>query len=127
MTLRNEFCLMVALTMGVAAVDSGRAQEALAAAQDFDGTYAVYITTRQGDCDKSYLWTISVSGGRVSSTGETAMEASGRVHAGKVDLAFERLGQVARATGKLTKGVGSGTWTSPTMGCNGYWRAKRQG
>jgi hypothetical protein len=117
-----------AVLMGAASINVANAQEALAAAQNPDGIYAVYITTRQGDCDKAYHWMISVSGGRVTSAGDTPMEASGRVNGGgAVDLAFQRMGQVATVTGRLAKGYGSGTWSSSTMGCTGSWRALRQG
>jgi hypothetical protein len=42
-------------------------------------------------------------------------------------LAFQRFGQVATVTGRLMRGSGSGTWSSPTMQCAGSWRALRQG
>jgi hypothetical protein len=71
---------------------------------------------------------IAVSGGRVSSAGDTPMEASGEIsQRGIVDLAFQRFGQVATVIGKLAMGSGSGTWSSPTMQCAGFWRATRQG
>ncbi|MCI0600489.1 MAG: hypothetical protein L0Y60_13375 [Beijerinckiaceae bacterium] len=93
-----------------------------------DGIYAVYVTTRAGDCDKLYDWTILVSGGRVSSAGDTPMEASGQINPrGLVNLQFERLGQVANVTGRVAMGAGSGTWTSPTMNCSGSWRATKRG
>jgi hypothetical protein len=111
--------------MGGATINAANAQSA--AAQDADGTYAVYIVTRHGDCDKSYHWTISVSGGRVSSAGDTPMQASGHINHGVVNLAFERMGQVATVTGRLASGSGSGTWSSPTLQCAGSWRAARQG
>ena len=56
------------------------------------------------------------------------MEASGQIsQRGIVDLAFQRLGQIATVTGKLMSGHGSGTWSSSTMQCGGSWRALRQG
>ncbi len=104
------------------------AQGGLAARQNHDGIYAVDIVTRQGSCDRGYRWLIAVSGGRVSSAGDTLMEASGQIsRSGIVHLAFQRLGQVATVTGKLTRGTGSGTWSSPTMQCAGSWRATRRG
>ncbi len=93
-----------------------------------DGIYAVDIVTRQGSCDRDYRWLIAVSSGRVSSAGDTLMEASGQIsRSGIVHLAFQRFGQVATITGKLAMGSGSGTWSSPTMQCAGSWRATRQG
>lgn len=116
-----------AVLMGTASINLAKAETTLAGALNSDGIYAVDITTRQGDCDKNYHWTISISGGRVSSTGGTPMEASGQVNnAGGVKLAFQRLGQIATVTGRLIKGLGTGTWSSPTMQCAGSWRAVRQ-
>jgi L-ascorbate metabolism protein UlaG (beta-lactamase superfamily) len=119
--------LFAAAFMGAAFVNAANAQDTVAASQNPDGIYTVFITTRQGDCDKAYHWMISVSGGRVTSAGDTPMEASGHINGGAVDLAFQRMGQVATVTGRLAKGYGSGTWMSSTMGCKGSWRALRQG
>ena len=47
--------------------------------QNHDGIYAVDVVTRQGSCDRDYRWMIAVSGGRVSSPGDTPMEASGQI------------------------------------------------
>jgi hypothetical protein len=114
--------------MGAAAASAAHAQGGVATRQNHDGIYAVDIVTRQGSCDRDYHWMIAVSGGRVSSAGDTLMEASGKIsRRGIVALAFERFGQIATVTGKLAKGAGSGTWSSPTMLCAGSWRATRQG
>ena len=56
-----------AVLMGAASITAANAQVDLISTQNPDGIYAVYITTQHGDCDKSYQWKISVSGGRVSS------------------------------------------------------------
>jgi len=120
-----------AVLMGAASITAANAQNArveLTSMQNPDGVYAVYITTQHGDCDKSYQWKISVSGGRVSSAGDTPMEASGQINQrGVVALAFQRMGQIATVTGRVAKGHGSGTWSSSTMQCGGSWRAMRQG
>jgi hypothetical protein len=128
MTPAGCFRLFAAVLMGAASINWANAQVAFAATQNPDGIYVVDITTQQGDCDKSYRWKISVSGGRISSAGDTPMEASGQINGGgTVDLAFQRMGQVAMVTGRLVRGSGSGTWSSSTMGCTGSWRALRQG
>ncbi|MGH6801287.1 MAG: hypothetical protein ACRECZ_07730 [Methylocella sp.] len=112
----------------ICVASAAHAQGGIATRQNHDGIYAVDIVTRRGDCDKAYHWLIAVSGGRVSSPGDTLMEASGKIsRRGIVNLAFERFDQVATATGKLAKGTGSGTWSSTTMQCAGSWRANRQG
>jgi hypothetical protein len=117
-----------AMLMGAAVISAAHAQGGGAMRQNHDGIYAVDITTRQGRCDRDYHWLIAVSGGRVSSAGDALMEASGRIsRRGIVALAFERFGEIATVTGKLAKGKGSGTWSSPTMQCAGSWRATRRG
>ena len=128
MTPAGNSRLFAAVLMGAASATAANAEVALAATQNPDGIYAVDITTGQGDCDKTYRWMISVSGGRVSSAGDSPMQASGKINGGgTVDLAFQRFGQVATVTGRLMRGSGSGTWSSPTMQCAGSWRALRQG
>jgi hypothetical protein len=119
---------LAAVLMGAASIGAAHAQGGFAIRQNHDGIYTVDIVTRQGSCDRDYHWMIAVSGGRVSSAGDTLMEASGKIsRRGIVDLAFQRFGQVATVTGKLAMGSGSGTWSSTTMQCAGSWRANRQG
>jgi len=118
----------LAVLMGVAAISAAHAQGGFAVRLNHDGIYAINIVTQQGSCNRDYHWMIAVSGGRVSSAGDTPMEASGQINQrGIVDLAFQRFGQVATVTGTLAMGSGSGTWSSKTMQCAGSWRATRQG
>jgi hypothetical protein len=122
--------LFAAALISAASIHAANARSKVASAMKYnhDGIYAVHIVTRQGSCDRDYHWLIAVSGGRVSSAGDTLMEASGTIsRSGGVHLAFQRSGQVATVTGKLEMGAGSGTWSSPTMQCAGSWRATRQG
>jgi hypothetical protein len=120
--------LFAAILTGAASINAAYAQVASAATRNPDGIYAVDIATRQGECDKAYHWTISVSGGHVNSVGATPMAASGQISgSGTVDLAFRRFGHVAKVTGRFASGSGWGTWSSSTMHCAGSWRAVRQG
>ena len=122
--------LFAAALISAASIHAANARSKVAPAMKYnqDGIYAVNIVTRQGSCDRDYRWLIAVSGGRVSSAGDTLMEASGKIsRRGIVALAFHRFGQVATVTGKLAMGAGSGTWSSTTMQCAGSWRATRQG
>jgi hypothetical protein len=122
-----KYSSLAAMFMGAVAISAAQAHGGGAMRQNHDGIYAVDITTRQGNCDRGYHWLIAVSGGRVSSAEGALMEASGKIsRRGIVAVAFERFGQVARARGKLGRGAGSGTWSSPTMQCAGSWRATRQ-
>jgi hypothetical protein len=117
-----------AVLMGAAAISAAQAQDGVAMRLNYDGIYAVNIVTQQGSCNRDYHWMIAVSGGRVSSAGDTPMAASGQINQrGIVDLAFQRFGQVAKVIGKLAMGSGSGTWSSKTMQCAGSWRATREG
>jgi hypothetical protein len=119
---------LAAMLMGAAAISAANAQDGVAMRLNHDGIYAVNIVTRQGSCSRDYHWMIAVSGGRVSSAGDTPMAASGQINQrGIVELAFQRFGQVATVTGTLAMGSGSGTWSSKTMQCAGSWRATRQG
>jgi len=112
----------------ICVANAAHAQGGFATRQNNDGIYAVDVVTRQGSCDRDYRWMIVVSGGRVSSAGDTPMEASGQIsRRGSVHLAFERFGQIAKVTGKLARGAGSGTWSSTTRQCAGTWRATRRG
>jgi hypothetical protein len=122
-------CLsLAALLTGAVAVSAAHAEGGFAVRLNHDGVYAVDITTQQGTCDRDYHWMISVSGGRISSAGNTPMVASGEINRrGIVHLAFERFGQIAKVTGKLARGEGSGTWSSTTMQCAGTWRATERG
>jgi hypothetical protein len=105
----------------------GQSNQRLTRPASHDGIYAVQIVTEKGTCDRSYLWTIAISGGRVSATGSTPMEASGQVNPqGNVSLAFRGFNAVAHVVGKMNGKRGSGTWSSPTMACAGTWRALRQ-
>jgi hypothetical protein len=128
MTPAGYSSLFAVALIGAAAASAAHAQGGFATRQTHDGIYAVNIVTQQGSCDRNYRWMIAVSGGRVSSAWDAPMEASGQIsRRGIVRLAFQRFGQVATVTGKLARGSGSGTWSSPTMLCAGLWRATRQG
>jgi hypothetical protein len=108
-----------------AAAGTAYVKDPQAAAHGHDGLYAVHITTRHGSCGQ-HNWRIAVSGGWVRSAGHTPARASGHVDGnGSVSLTFHRLWYFAKATGKLRAGTGSGTWTLPSMGCSGSWRATR--
>jgi hypothetical protein len=113
------------LPLGNAALGQSTPQQTRPASHD--GIYAVQIVTERGACDRSYLWTIAVSGGRISSTGSTPLEASGQINPqGIVSLAFRGFNEIAHVVGRLKGKRGSGTWSSPTMACAGTWRALRQ-
>jgi hypothetical protein len=91
-----------------------------------DGVYAVDITTLQGNCGSTYHLTVSVSGGHVTAVGDTQIESNGLINRrGIVNLTFRGMDKVAHATGRLSDGSGSGTWSSPSLQCAGAWHAHR--
>jgi hypothetical protein len=129
MTPVKYSCLFAVSLMAAASISAADAENKITTASmhSHDGTYAVDITTRHGDCDKHHHWMILVSGGRVSSAGNTPMSASGHINPhGNVHLTFKRFHHVATVTGRLTTEAGSGTWHSPTMECTGSWHARRR-
>jgi hypothetical protein len=130
LTAANYSRLAVAALLGTVFANAAFAGKAVDVprARGNDGIYTVNIVTRQGSCDRYYQWTILVSGGRVSSAGDTPVAALGQINpSGAVRLQFQSLGDVANVTGRVAKGAGSGTWTSPTLQCSGSWRAIRRG
>lgn len=126
-TRKSCFLAGAASAACLAPVFSAHAQTLLRPAVSHDGVYAVQIVTEKGSCDRYYTWTIAVSGGRVSSTGSTPLQASGEINPqGIVSLAFRGFNEVAHVAGRVKGRRGSGTWSSPTMACAGTWRAIRQ-
>jgi hypothetical protein len=124
------FTAMLATAGVPLAMTAADAQQKITAiaVEDHDGVYSVDIVTEQGACDRAYHWTIAVNGGRVSSSSDAVMQATGHIdRRGVVSLAFRRDNNVAHVAGKVKGKSGSGTWSSPTMQCGGSWRAARQG
>jgi hypothetical protein len=104
-------CVSTAALIGASLspwIDTAQAQRrSFETPHALDGVYAVDITTQQGDCDSAYHWLIAVSGGHVTSGGDTPMEASGQINRrGIVDLAFRHMDKVAHVTGRLADGSG---------------------
>jgi hypothetical protein len=112
-------CVSTAALIGASSlpwIDTAQAQRrSFETPHALDGVYAVDITTQQG---LRYHRLITVAGGHVTSAGDTPMEASGQINRrGIVDLAFRRMDKVARVTGRLADGSGSGTWSLPSLQC----------
>lgn len=91
----------------------------------FDGTWAVQITTRQGDCDQ-YNVALRIADGSVSYAGGDGSSASGRVDGqGRINGSLQTFGESVSARGRLAGSRGSGTWSG--AGCAGVWSATRSG
>jgi hypothetical protein len=104
------------------------ASPALAAPRDYAGSWSVLIATKVGDCDKAYRYRVAVDpSGAISYGGQSNFTASGQVRAdGSVSVRISRGNQVAQGSGRLTRSSGSGTWSSPSGGCSGDWRADKR-
>lgn len=94
---------------------------------EYDGKWSVEVITDKGACDRVYRWNLGIQGGRVVDVGEVARPSGGVAANGRVNMRFVRNNDYASATGQLSEGWGSGSWSSPTLACSGRWRAERRG
>lgn len=118
--------VFAAIAMGASVLCTAQAKDRHMGGAAHDGIFAVHTTTRHGLCGERQL-RIAISNGKVTSAGHRLVKVHGRIsNNGAVNLTFRLFHHVATARGKLRKAHGSGTWTLPTMQCNGPWRAVRQ-
>jgi hypothetical protein len=111
----------------IATIAALAASAAMAAPRGYDGRWSVEVITDRGTCDRVYRWMLGIQGGRVVDVGEVARPSGGVSPSGGVNLRFVRNNDYASASGHLSGGWGSGSWTSPTLACSGRWRAERRG
>jgi len=103
--------------------------ERTAQAAEFDGRWSVVVVTDKGTCDRAYRYEVKVERGRVDYVGDAAIDFAGKVSpAGAVHVDLGKGQATARATGKLGRDVGAGTWTgaSGNGACSGRWEAERR-
>jgi hypothetical protein len=110
----------------IAALAASAALAAPGAVASYDGKWSVEVITDKGTCDRVYRWSIGIQSGRVIDMGEVARPSGGVSPSGKVTMRFVRNEDYASATGELSGGWGSGSWSSPTLACSGRWRAERR-
>ncbi|MBN9048836.1 MAG: hypothetical protein J0H78_05190 [Rhizobiales bacterium] len=100
-----------------------------AQAAEFDGRWSVVVVTDKGTCDRAYRYEVKVERGRVDYVGDAAIDFAGKVSpAGSVHVDLGKGRSTARATGKLGRDAGAGTWTgaSGNGACSGRWEAERR-
>ena len=120
MTLRTA---TFAPAMGLGALLLLASMPQVEARTPFDGTWAVQITTRQGDCDQ-YNVALRIDDGNVTYAGGDGSNASGRVDGqGRINGSVSTFGQSVSARGRLAGSRGNGTWSG--AGCTGVWSATR--
>jgi len=95
----------------------------------FEGNWSVLVITESGTCDAAYRYAVRVANGTVRYNGESGVDVSGRVDdSGRVRVSIGRGEQRAEGTGRLSDGVGTGTWSgrSPNSRCQGRWEAEKR-
>ena len=91
-----------------------------------DGRWSVLVITERGACDV-YRWELILQNGRILPSANLPVQPSGGVsQRGRVAIRFVRGGEALSATGSLRGAYGAGTWSAPTRGCSGRWRAERR-
>ena len=95
----------------------------------FDGLWSVQIVTQAGPCGRGYLsYPARIVQGTVQNAGTMSFDVSGQVdRRGAVRVSLSGAGHTASGNGRLSSSTGTGRWSSPTIGCSGYWIARRQG
>ena len=117
--------VIVATAVVVAAV-SAAAPPAYAAA--FDGPWSVLVVTRNGSCDATYRYGVTISNGVVYYAGGGPVSLTGRVvPSGAVSVRVSSGSQYALGTGRLSRSSGGGSWRGqgPSGACSGVWSASR--
>lgn len=97
-------------------------------AASFDGPWSVVVYTRQGPCDPTYRYGITISNGIVYYAGGGAVSLTGRVApSGAVSVRVSSGPQYAVGTGRLRGSSGGGSWRGqgPSGACAGSWAASR--
>jgi hypothetical protein len=118
------------LSIAVAAVCTGllAAVPSSARQADYAGVWNVLITTSKGECDQAFRYSVIIApDGTISYGGASGFTADGRVEAnGAVWVRIARGGDAAEGHGRLSSRSGGGTWTAPSGGCSGAWRAEKR-
>lgn len=96
----------------------------------YDGDWSVVIVTQAGACDRAYRYGVHIANGDVYYDGGGQVDLQGHVNSnGVVRVSVEGAGQHADGLGRLSRGLGSGTWQGQgSLGsCAGVWQAERRG
>lgn len=96
----------------------------------FDGDWSVLISTQAGPCDRSYRYGVHIANGDVYYDGGGQVDVQGHVFSnGVVRVSVDGMGQHADGQGRLSRGLGNGTWQGGgSLGsCAGVWQAERRG
>jgi hypothetical protein len=94
----------------------------VSAQQPYDGLWQVTVVTKTGSCDAQTTSTLTVTEGKVSSSGAPISGSVGSGGLVRVSI------NGAYANGQLSGKSGSGKWNGASGGipCSGRWEASRQ-
>jgi hypothetical protein len=96
------------------------------AATKYDGSWALTIYTRRGDCDPAYNFQINIRNGIVSHPNLVRLRGtvSGK---GAVKVSVAVPGKFAAGSGRLSRNSGGGRWSghSDNARCSGTWTVQR--
>jgi hypothetical protein len=98
-----------------------------AARANFDGSWNVLIGTRDGPCDRSYRFAVSIRNGGIFYDGSAPVSVDGRVtRNGSLRVRVSAGGQSADGAGRLSRNYGQGYWrgTGASTVCAGSWTAQ---
>jgi type 1 fimbria pilin len=109
-------------TIFVAFILAGNATAPALAESPYDGTWNVTIVTKSGTCEPTASSTVTVTDGKISSTGANVSGSIGREGLVRVSI------NGAYANGQLSGNAGSGKWNGASAGvpCSGRWEASRR-
>ena len=97
---------------------------ALADPARFNGTWSVQLVG-SGLCGSGASHVLTILNGSVRAGG-SGVSVWGQVGpSGLVSLALQRAGVQGSASGRLSSGSGSGSWSVLSLGCSGHWTARR--
>jgi hypothetical protein len=101
---------------------AGLASGPVSAQQPYDGLWQVTVVTKTGSCDAQTTSTLTVTEGKVSSSGAPVSGSVGSGGLVRVSI------NGAYANGQLSGNSGSGKWNGASAGvpCSGRWEASRQ-
>jgi hypothetical protein len=98
-------------------------------AADHDGDWTVRVITKQGKCDRTSSYDVSVSNGHIIYTSYTSLSLSGTISPqGVVMVNIRHFDEVAHGSGRLMGHAGTGDWRGAGKDgvCSGRWEAHRR-
>lgn len=102
------------------------ATPALSAQKDYNGRWAIYGTTEQGQCKPGFRLNVRISRGRAYIVGRPLSDGRTAVSSrGQVNIRYVNGIDVITINGMLQQRSGAGKWHYPTYRCTGRWRAKK--